>query len=155
MRVAVACLLAAAGLSVAGCGSGGGGSQATTASAGGGGRTISIGEKEYSLDPSSVHLNKDGTVTFRATNNGKIDHALEVEGQGVEQRTATIAPGKSVDLTVTLTKPGKYEFYCPVDGHRGLGMQGTLTVGGAAGGGGGGGATTQGGTTSGGGYGYG
>ena len=25
-------------------------------------------------------------------------------------------------------KPGKYEFYCPVDGHKAAGMKGTLTV---------------------------
>jgi uncharacterized cupredoxin-like copper-binding protein len=28
---------------------------------------------------------------------------------------------------VTL-KPGEYEYYCPVDGHKAGGMEGTLTV---------------------------
>jgi uncharacterized cupredoxin-like copper-binding protein len=31
-------------------------------------------------------------------------------------------------VTVDL-KAGKYEFYCPVDGHKQAGMKGTLTVG--------------------------
>jgi uncharacterized cupredoxin-like copper-binding protein len=30
-------------------------------------------------------------------------------------------------VTVDL-KPGKYEFYCPVDSHKQAGMTGTLTV---------------------------
>jgi len=32
---------------------------------------------------------------------------------------------------VTLPKAGTYEIYCPVDGHKGLGMKGTITVGGS------------------------
>jgi uncharacterized cupredoxin-like copper-binding protein len=31
-------------------------------------------------------------------------------------------------VTVDL-KAGKYEYYCPVDGHKDAGMEGTLTVG--------------------------
>jgi len=30
-------------------------------------------------------------------------------------------------VTVTL-KPGTYQFYCPVPGHKAAGMKGTLTV---------------------------
>ncbi len=37
--------------------------------------------------------------------------------------------GRTTALTVDL-KPGEYEFYCPVDGHRELGMEGTIVVGG-------------------------
>jgi hypothetical protein len=32
---------------------------------------------------------------------------------------------------VTLPKNGTYEMYCPVDGHKALGMKGKLTVGGS------------------------
>ena len=119
------------------------------------GEAISIGETEFALDPSSVQVQDAGTVTIRVTNNGQFDHALEVEGQGVEEETETIAPGESADLTVDLTNTGSYEIYCPIDGHREKGMEGSLTVG--AGGGGASTGTTEdeGMTTSGGGYGYG
>ena len=40
---------------------------------------------------------------------------------------STVQMGGKSTVTVAL-KPGKYTFYCPVDGHRAAGMQGTLTV---------------------------
>jgi plastocyanin len=70
-----------------------------------------------------------GTVTFTIANGGSIPHALEVEGEGIEQETAVIQPGSSATLTLTL-KPGTYEVYCPVgeDSHKKLGMDTRLTV---------------------------
>jgi plastocyanin len=75
-----------------------------------------------------------GTVTFTVTNAGSIPHALEVEGQGIEQETGVIQPGASATLTLTL-KPGTYEVYCPVgnDSHKQLGMETELKVGPATG----------------------
>jgi uncharacterized cupredoxin-like copper-binding protein len=148
MRFAVAGILAGTVLVAAGCGSGGGG---TTTAAPAGGQAISISESEFKLDPSTVNVDQTGTVTFRITNNGTIEHAFEIEGQGVEQDTETIKPGETAELTVDLSKDGEYEFYCPVDGHREMGMEGALQLGG----GGSTGATTgeEEGTT--GGYGYG
>jgi plastocyanin len=83
-----------------------------------------------------VELSEDriaaGTVTFTVTNAGSIPHALEVEGEGIEQETALIQPGSRATLTLTL-KPGTYEVYCPVgeDSHKKLGMDARLIVGGA------------------------
>jgi uncharacterized cupredoxin-like copper-binding protein len=96
--------------------------------------TIAVGETEYKLTPSTPSV-KSGTVTIVARNNGKITHAIEVEGGGAggkDVKTSSIAPGQSATLKVDL-KPGKtYEWYCPIDGHKGLGMKGTITVAGAA-----------------------
>ena len=46
---------------------------------------------------------------------------------GVDQDGQTVGQGGTSTVTVTL-KPGRYEFYCPVDGHKDAGMKGTLTV---------------------------
>lgn len=70
-----------------------------------------------------------GRYTFTATNMGHHEHALEIEGPGGENRSKTMDPGQSTTLAVTL-KSGSYEVYCPVDGHKDLGMKTAITVGG-------------------------
>ena len=147
-----AVLIVVAVVALAGCG-GKGGTTQQAASGGGSGKTVQIKETEFKLAPAKVTISAPGTVTFEATNAGTIDHALELEGNGVEQKIGAIAPGASGKLTVDLSKAGTYALYCPIDGHRGMGMQATVVVGGSSAGGGG---TTTGGstTTSGGGYGY-
>jgi uncharacterized cupredoxin-like copper-binding protein len=70
-----------------------------------------------------------GKYTFVTKNNGHTVHALMITGPGIKMSmTPDIAPGKSAKLTVTLKK-GKYDVYCPVPGHKALGMNLNLTVG--------------------------
>jgi uncharacterized cupredoxin-like copper-binding protein len=156
MRIAsISAFAVLAILALAACGSSSDSSESGTTARATGGQTIAIGESEFKLDPSSVKVDQAGTVTFRVTNNGQVDHALEVEGQGVEEETETIKPGESAELTVDLSREGSYEIYCPIDDHRDKGMEGMLTVG-AASVGGSGTSEDEGSTTdSGGGYGYG
>jgi uncharacterized cupredoxin-like copper-binding protein len=100
--------------------------QAKTTPAAGGGGTVTIAESEFKLAPKDATA-KAGTVTVTAKNDGQIVHDLEVEGKGVEKKTANLEPGSSGKLTLNL-KPGKYEMYCAIDGHRASGMEGTITV---------------------------
>jgi uncharacterized cupredoxin-like copper-binding protein len=144
MRVSLLALFAVLALSACGSSS----SESGTTGQAAAGQAISISETEFKLDPSSVQVDQAGTVTFRVTNDGAVDHALEVEGQGVEEETETIKPGESAELTVDLSKEGSYEIYCPIDGHRDSGMEGTLTVGAAMGGGSTGTTEDEGSTTS-------
>jgi uncharacterized cupredoxin-like copper-binding protein len=139
LRIAV---LFVACLALAGCGGGGYGSGSksgsTTASNGAAAaeQTVQISEKEFSLTPGTVDVAKPETVAFKVTNDGQIGHALEIEGNGVEEKTDTLQPGDTTTLTVHFAKAGSYEMYCPVDGHEGKGMKGTVTVGGSGSGGG-------------------
>jgi uncharacterized cupredoxin-like copper-binding protein len=121
---------------VLGCGAGGG-------SAGGGGgaedaqapsgakdsvlKTIRVKEAEFALKPAEITLQKPGTYLFKAVNSGGTVHALEVEGQGIEEETEEIQPGQSAELQVKL-EAGTYELYCPVDGHKEEGMEGKVIV---------------------------
>ena len=123
-------------LAIAGCGGDDNETTATTGASGtpsAGGQTVNVSETEYQLDPSDPSV-KAGTVSFKATNDGSIDHNLEVEGPNGEQELEQdLAPGQSGTVTVDLSQPGKYEFYCPIDEHRQRGMEGEITVTGGGG----------------------
>ncbi len=93
--------------------------------------TIPITETDFKLDPSSIKVDEAGVYTFRVVNEGDTTHALEVEGEGLEEETRDLAPGESAELTVEL-EAGKYELYCPVGDHADRGMTGSVTVGGAS-----------------------
>jgi uncharacterized cupredoxin-like copper-binding protein len=72
-----------------------------------------------------------GTYIFVAENKGKVTHALEITGPGLHSpATADIQPGKTADLKVTL-KDGKYDVFCPVPGHKMLGMNVNVAVSGS------------------------
>jgi uncharacterized cupredoxin-like copper-binding protein len=114
-------------LALAGCGGDGndsGGGTTTTAAAG---TPVTMSLVDFALEPKTVQLDAPGTYTFMVTNNGQTSHALEIDGNGVEEETDTLSPGDSGEVTVELTA-GEYELYCPIDGHRANGMEGTLVV---------------------------
>jgi uncharacterized cupredoxin-like copper-binding protein len=128
MRAAAA-VAAVAALAMAGCGEK---RETTTGSKSGGGLAgapIGISETEYKLTPSSAQVDRGGAVSIEVTNDGATAHALEVRGPNGAVKTGTIAPGKAATLEADLSKPGTYEMYCPIDGHRGKGMKGEITVG--------------------------
>jgi len=69
-----------------------------------------------------------GVTTFTVTNTGGDAHSFEIEGNGIEKALATqLQAGQTKTLQVEL-KPGTYEVYCPVPGHKTLGMARKLTV---------------------------
>jgi uncharacterized cupredoxin-like copper-binding protein len=133
----------AAGLLVAGCGSSdNNSSSATTApkpastpkpksAAAAGGASTNL---KLSADPSGALkfdkkqlAAKSGAVTITMNNPSSLPHGIAVEGNGVDKDGQTVNKGGTSTVSVDL-KPGKYEFYCPVDSHKQAGMEGTLTV---------------------------
>jgi uncharacterized cupredoxin-like copper-binding protein len=147
--ITLAALLTAAALAVAGCGGGddnssgssGNNSNASNtssttsttssaASGGGGASTIKLGADPgggLKFDKTQLTA-KAGNVTIDFNNPSQTPHAVEVEGNGLEEKKTNVITGGSATLTLGKLKPGKYEFYCPVPGHKQAGMKGTLTV---------------------------
>jgi plastocyanin len=102
--------------------------EAPTEEAGGGGETLALSSPEDGslvFEPTELSA-PAGSVTIQYDNPSTTPHAVEVEGNGVEEETETITQGNA-ELTVDL-EPGEYVFYCPVGNHRQEGMEGTLTV---------------------------
>jgi plastocyanin len=106
------------------------------------GQQVDVSATEYTFNPPDIQLDAAGTYTFHLTNAGEFEHALEIDGQEIEESTDIIGGGDSADVTVDLAD-GEYEIYCPVGNHREMGMEGTLTVGAGSGGAGTGSDTTE------------
>jgi uncharacterized cupredoxin-like copper-binding protein len=129
----VALATAAIALGAAGCGgsddsSTTAASPTTTAAQSGGGSSVDLKATDFKFTPSDPTA-KAGQVTFNVTNDGQVPHSLEVEGpDGDEELESDLSAGQDGVLTVDLSKPGKYEFYCPVGNHKELGMEGEITV---------------------------
>ena len=116
--------LVVAVIGVVGCGGdddGGGTTAATTtgestSTTGQGGKaeTVDVSLSDFKIDPADPSV-KAGRVTFKVKNDGATQHNLEVEGpNGETELPKNLDPGQSGTLTVDLSKPGKYEWYCPV-----------------------------------------
>jgi plastocyanin len=87
--------------------------------------TVDVTETEFKIALASTEL-KAGKITFDVTNDGAIPHDLAIVG--VDKQTADIPSKGSAKLTVTL-KPGTYELYCSIPGHKQAGMDLKVTVG--------------------------
>jgi plastocyanin len=142
--VPVATLATAALIALAGCGSSNNdntssssapaattpaSTPSTSSSSSGGGETLKLAADSggaLKFDKSTLTA-KAGTVTIEMDNPSSVPHAVAVEGNGVDKDGETVTQGGVSKVTVDL-KPGTYEFYCPVDGHKDAGMKGTLTV---------------------------
>jgi plastocyanin len=91
-------------------------------------KTVRIEETEYSLKPADITLKKPGLYALKVVNTGSTTHALEVDGEGLEEYSKKIGPGQSTQLRLDLRKAGTYELTDPLDHHEEKGMEGKLVV---------------------------
>ena len=95
---------------------------------GGGGETLTLSAPEDgSLEFDKTELEAAaGSVTIEFDNPSSVPHAVEIEGNGVEEVSQTVT---AADTSVTAElEAGEYTYFCPVGDHRAGGMEGTLTV---------------------------
>lgn len=122
---------------------GGGYGLGTTSAHGGGGAEAATGapaaevtvvaKDPFLFEPKELTA-PAGAAKLTLTNEGAIVHSLEFENlPGAKKMlvsgTSRRAPGKGTVESITAKlKPGSYVFFCSESGHRGSGMEGTLTV---------------------------
>ncbi len=144
MRLSLLVLISVCLLLASGCGDdsnddSGGGSSGGGGSAYGGkkdsGGASASNQLKLTADPGGALKfdkttleSKPGKVTVVLDNPSSVPHAIEVEGEGLEEEGKTVGKGGVSKVTVDL-KAGEYEYYCPVGNHQAAGMEGTLTVG--------------------------
>ncbi|HWI08056.1 MAG TPA: c-type cytochrome [Solirubrobacteraceae bacterium] len=112
------------------------GKLATAVPAAGGGKPIAAknGKLEIPADPNGqlAYVTKEATapagpLTIESKNDASIPHDIAIEGNGATGKGEVVQDGGVSRFMVTL-KPGEYQYYCTVAGHREGGMEGTLTV---------------------------
>jgi uncharacterized cupredoxin-like copper-binding protein/YHS domain-containing protein len=137
VKRSIALLMALAAGILAGCSSLAG--QSPTA--------IRVDAQEFSFTPAQIEVVAGQPVTITFKNTGTLEHDWSIMEIPVEIMSAadtsqhsmagmTMDPqlhtsamnGQSGTLTFTPTKPGTYEFFCTVPGHKEAGMHGTLIV---------------------------
>ena len=83
----VRALVVALALIVAGCGS----DDADDAEPRATGTEIAL--RDFVLEPPNAELDDAGTTTFTVVNDGQTTHALEIDGDGVEEKTDAAGAG--------------------------------------------------------------
>jgi uncharacterized cupredoxin-like copper-binding protein len=114
---------------------------------------VSMQASEFRFEPSTIEVMAGQQLTVMMQNMGTVEHDFviqEIPIEATSAESATAEPGMAghtmegtgmepavhmralagmtVSVTFTPTKPGTYEFYCAVAGHKEAGMVGTLVV---------------------------
>src|SRR4051794_2240465 len=122
-RPSVPALVLTALLVAPACG-GGGGHDTTPSPIVAGAPEINVKAHTFAFDPKeiTVKAGEDATIVLKSTD---IEHDFTVDDLHIHVHTG---PGKSTKGAIKPDKPGRYEFYCSIPGHKSAGMVGTLIV---------------------------
>ena len=113
-------------------------------------KVLSVVAKEFAFAPAALTAKAGQPITISLQNTGAVEHdwsirEIEISGEATTSGDATSGHtmggmgdepklhvaagiGNKGTLTFTPSKPGTYEYYCTVAGHKEAGMVGTLTV---------------------------
>jgi plastocyanin len=105
---------------------------------------ITVRAFEWGYEPAAIVLRQGEEVTIDFVNDGELIHNLRVEDQPAADIIAVESGGplegdegeifvgaEAEDrgsITFVPNEAGSYEFYCTVQDHRSLGMEGTLII---------------------------
>jgi uncharacterized cupredoxin-like copper-binding protein len=87
--------------------------------------TIDIAAIDFGLRPAQIRVKAGQTVNLALTNRGVVIHDLTIPAL---QFQLVAQPGQRAVGGLTVSRPGTYDVYCSVPGHREAGMIGRLVV---------------------------
>jgi uncharacterized cupredoxin-like copper-binding protein len=111
-------------------------------------QSLTVEAQDLAFSPAALEVTAGEPVKLTLQNNGALDHDFSIMefpmegeaeetggmdhdmGEGSEEPELHVAAGaaQSATLDFTPSKPGTYEFWCTVPGHKEAGMTGTLVV---------------------------
>jgi plastocyanin len=84
------------------------------------GNAIEIDQHDYYFSPTFVKIPAGAaSITATVKNMGSTQHTFTVPAEGIDK---VLNPGDSVQVTITISRPGGIAFFCRF--HQSLGMQG-------------------------------
>ncbi|MEX0762254.1 MAG: multicopper oxidase domain-containing protein [Dehalococcoidia bacterium] len=81
---------------------------------------------DLGFDKKEMEIEAGEWMNLAVQNIGALPHDLVIEGTGIHLDVHGI--GLTDELAVRFNDPGTYVYYCSIPGHRGAGMEGTVTV---------------------------
>ena len=87
--------------------------------------TVSIAYKDFVFEPAEFTVAAGTDVTLSFENAGTAQHAFKIDDPNYESK---IINGGETDSLVVNLPAGTYDYYCPVPGHKELGMVGKVTA---------------------------
>lgn len=109
-------LIGITGIVAAACGGGGGGPS---------GAAVRVTLSEFKFTPTLIEVPANTKVAFQLTNAGTVEHDITAKGLGLH---LYVAAAKRIQEEVGPFKPGQYEIYCGIAGHKEVGMVGRIVV---------------------------
>jgi plastocyanin len=109
---------------LAGCGGGGGGGGSPQPAG-----STKVTMTDFKFDPSTLNATH-GKAVFFLVNSGAVSHDMIIQDSAGNRVAGSelVSAGDSFVFTVDNIAAGTYTFICDQDGHKALGMLGTLTV---------------------------
>jgi uncharacterized cupredoxin-like copper-binding protein len=90
-----------------------------------GARTIELTLADFSFSPQVIAVSAGEPLNLRLLNTGTELHDFTLAAQGIHRATQ---PEAVVMIGLRTDRPGEFEFYCSVTGHRERGMVGRIVV---------------------------
>jgi plastocyanin len=88
--------------------------------------SYNIEMQDISFAETTLTVPANTEITINLTNTGALNHTFDIDELGVS--SGEYASGQTGTVTFNTGKPGEYEYYCAIPGHREQGMVGKLIV---------------------------